>query len=85
MKVWLTRTALTRGIIEADGEPGQGEMAGFLYAGNGLYWGRDWHRTKEAALVRAEEMRDRKIESLRKQITKLEKLTSFKVAKRGAK
>lgn len=85
MKVWLTRTALTQGIIEADGELGQGHMEGYLLTGGRFYWGREWHRTKEAAIARAEEMRAGKIASLRKQIAKLEKLTSFKVTKRGAK
>ena len=36
--------------------------------------GKQWHLTREAAITRAEEMRVHKIESLKKQITKLENL-----------
>ena len=36
--------------------------------------GKEWHRTKEAALVRAEKMRQKKIASLKKQIEKLERM-----------
>ena len=36
--------------------------------------GKDWHRTPEQALARAEEMRLAKIESLKKSIKKLEGL-----------
>lgn len=36
--------------------------------------GKDWHRTPEAAIARAEEMKAAKIASLRKQIDRLEKL-----------
>jgi hypothetical protein len=37
--------------------------------------GKDWHTTKEAAVARANEMRAKKIDSLRKQIMKLEGMT----------
>lgn len=36
--------------------------------------GNDWHRTKESAIAKAEEMRKKKIASLKKQIEKLEKM-----------
>jgi hypothetical protein len=35
----------------------------------------DWHTTPEAAIARAEEMRTKKIASLKKQIAKLEAMT----------
>lgn len=35
--------------------------------------GKEWHRTLEGALIRAEEMRTAKIESLEKKIESLEK------------
>lgn len=41
-------------------------------------YGKDWHRTPEAAIARAEEMRAEKIASLKKQIERLMKL-EFKV------
>ena len=37
--------------------------------------GKDWHRTKESAVKRAENMRAAKIASMRKSIAKLEKMT----------
>ena len=44
------------------------------YGGTATAHGKDWHRTPEAALARAEEMRLAKIESLKKSIKKLEGL-----------
>jgi len=41
-----------------------------------FHWeGKEWHRTEKEALCRAQEMRDRKIRSLKKQIEKLEKMS----------
>lgn len=37
-------------------------------------FGNEWHRTPEAALARAEDMRAKKIASLRKSIAKLESI-----------
>lgn len=74
MKVWITKYALTRGVFQ-------------LYVvdlGNGIvrsssnalehYHKRDWHLAKESAISRAEEMRKKKISSLKKQIEKLENM-----------
>lgn len=36
--------------------------------------GNEWHTTKESAINKAEEMRQKKIDSLKKQIQKLEKM-----------
>lgn len=36
--------------------------------------GKEWHRTKESAIAKAEEMRKKKIASLQKQIKKLENI-----------
>lgn len=36
--------------------------------------GKDWHTFKESALKRAKEIRNKKIESLRKQLKKLEEI-----------
>ena len=40
----------------------------------GYYHGNDWHKKKEDAVLRAEVMRIKKIESLKKQIEKLNKM-----------
>ena len=79
-KAWVTRYALTEGIWigEAESSKEYPGMIGF-YRDNPvslLYLhGNDWHRTEESAIKRAEEMRARKIESLRKKIAKLESMT----------
>lgn len=78
MKVWITKYALTKGVFEVEGEVkdncfiGGNVIAGWYYAS---YLGKQWHRTKADALDEAERMRDAKVKSLRKQITKLEAMT----------
>lgn len=78
MKVWIAKYALTKGIFEiqveqlgVDGQCVHGKAWNDSYYGEG----REWHRTKESAIVKAKEMRQKKIESLKKQIEKLEELT----------
>ena len=77
MKVWITKYALTKGILEIEcvkiGDAGVREVGNSFptyYHGEG----NEWHRTKESAIKKAEEMRQKKIESLKKQIEKLEKM-----------
>ena len=83
MKVWITKYALTQGIEEIDlNQVKEFEMtdAGYLcFRRNGkylytteIYSQKEWHRTKESAMQKAEEMRQKKIASLKKQIEKLE-------------
>jgi hypothetical protein len=73
---WVTKHALTRGILTVDAE---------VYDDGCISWrgssmfvqyahGKDWHRTQAAALARAEEMRAKKIASLRKKIAALKRL-----------
>ena len=76
MKVYITKYALTEGILEVEAE---------LFAdGRAVKWdqwstahgeGKEWHRTREGAKVRADVMRNRKIKSMRESIAKLEKMT----------
>ena len=83
MNVWITKYALTKGIIEAKQVPGatyEGKVYAFFVDGNGqfnadffipyeeLFW------DKNSAIVKAEEMRQKEIESLKKQIKKLEEM-----------
>lgn len=75
MKVWITKYALTDGIIEMEcvqfGDISVREVGNpfpTYYHGEG----GEWHRTKESAIKQAEAMRQKKIESLKKQIKKLE-------------
>lgn len=71
--VWVTKWALTSGIIETEAEVRDEEMVncGSRY---GYFHGNDWHRTRVAAVQRAEVMRLKKIASLKKQLEKLEKM-----------
>ena len=83
MKVWITKYALSEGIKEVEAElcldtDKTGNMIKCeLISGFNSYFhgeGRDWHKTREAAIKKAEEMRQKKIESLKKQLQKLEKM-----------
>lgn len=78
---FITKYALTQGIFEKQVEHCtdiSDQMVAVLgqtfqecYHGEG----RDWHRTKQGALLRADHMREAKIKSLKQQIKKLEKMT----------
>ncbi len=83
MKVWITKYALTKGIMEEDAAEISSNSPRICsveydhgnYSTKGYYHGDDWHTTKDAALNRAEQMRLAKIASLKKSISNLEKLT----------
>ena len=78
INVWVTRYALTQGIIKTEAELcSDSTMISYKIGGYTQYAhneGKDWHRSKESAIEGAEEMRTKKISSLKKKITKLEKL-----------
>jgi hypothetical protein len=80
MKVFITRFALTGGIIEKDdAEPCSSEgMIKVPSMGPHVFFhggdGRDWHATRESAVKKAEEMRAKKIASIKKQLAKLESM-----------
>jgi hypothetical protein len=74
---FVTKYALTSGIqklqMRAIGADGAGDVAvRFMSYFHGE--GREWHRTWESALVRAEEMRKAKLASMRKSMAKIEAL-----------
>lgn len=76
MKVWVTKYALTKGIFEDDVEI-SGDFPHLAQSSPTKYYhgeGKEWHRTKIEAIQRAEEMRKKKVRSLKKQIEKLEKM-----------
>lgn len=81
-KVFITKYALTEGIKEIETDIRRNEVGNYKYVLYGnyscFYIGKDAFTDKSEALKKAEEMKIRKIASLRKQIEKLEKL-SFKV------
>ena len=80
MKVWITKYALTDGVIEAESDT-QTESKEKIFA----FWNNDefgifYPRKeevffdKQCAIQKAEEMRQKKIASLKKQIKKLEEM-----------
>lgn len=75
MKVWITKYALTQGIMESEGEPVADSTSRMLVClGNRYFHNMEWHASKESAIDQAEEMRKRKLVSHLKSIKKLEKL-----------
>ena len=77
IKVWITKYALLRGIFEIEGlELGEEYNNTFavktprfpLSCEDYFIRNGDWHRTKESAIKKAEEMRDKKIKSLKSEI-----------------
>ena len=79
MKFYVTKCALTTGIEEVEGHKGGGDMISYVKEKGGSTQyahkeGRDWHRTREAAVKRAEAMRSLRIQSLSNQINKLKAL-----------
>lgn len=77
MKIFITKYALTKGIIERDvEETALGRSVGFV-APDGLnqyVCGAEWHKERIAAVLRAKDMQRNKLASLEKQIAKLRKL-----------
>ena len=77
MKVWITKYALTDGIIETEGE--QDRLTYGFVVTDGVFrneWfnSKDCFTSRTSAIKKAEEMRQKKIESLKKQIEKLERM-----------
>lgn len=77
MKIWITKYALTQGILEREATvPQDPRYAGRMaVVGMSYFHGDEWHRTPEAAKAQAELMRQKKIKSMERQIAKLKALT----------
>lgn len=78
MKIYITKYALTTGIMEKEGiiNPSRHTMA-IINTEGGLseyYHGKDWYRTHDDAIARANEMRQKKVSCLLKQISKIESI-----------
>lgn len=75
---YVTKSALSAGIqrkrLKQCDPPSMAEDADAQPWGFYHGEGREWHRTWESAVARAEEMRKAKLASLRKSIAKLEKM-----------
>lgn len=81
MKIWNTKYALTRGIIEQEGED-VGDSVVMIISRNGspqylVNEGEDWHRTREGAVERAELMLNNEITRARRRLDSLEVLRSI--------
>jgi len=78
MKVWITKYALTQGIIEAEAKVTTefSTMIQIIDTNPQTFYHKPyWHVTKERAIEHAEKMRHKKIESLITQIQKLRVMT----------
>ena len=76
-EVWITKYALTQGIFKLIARKTHSENMIEVETQRGSYYhgeGKEWHLTKESAITYAENMRLKKIESLKKAIVKLEEL-----------
>jgi len=74
---WLSKYALSIGVIPVNATDLGDGIIRYRSEANGLEQyahKRDWHDNRYAALQKAEEMRVKKIASLKKQIAKLETL-----------
>lgn len=75
LTAYITKYAITKGILKVRGSISN--YSNMFVGSTGGYYhgeGRDWHRTIEGAMERAEEMRGTTIRSLKKKLTKLEKM-----------
>lgn len=74
MKIYVTRYALTSGVLEYDAEVKGRVAVAKNEQGRVSVFRSDWHTSLDQARASAEEMRLKKIASLNKQIRKLEQL-----------
>jgi hypothetical protein len=76
MTVWISKYALAKGVYEIEAQfVGNDTVKGTQWLSS--YYrgeGREWHKTREEALTRAEEMRVKEIAALRRKIFKMEAL-----------
>ncbi len=74
MTVWITKYALTTGIYKIDAKEIKDSHRMIQQSGTNYptyYHKPDWHESNAEALAHAEKMRQKKIESLDKQIGKI--------------
>lgn len=78
MKVFISKYALSKGIIEVEAER-YDEQSVYVKLPNAhvssMFSGKNWHLTRKEAVDRAEAMRDAEIVRLEKKIQALKKLT----------
>lgn len=78
MKVWITKYAMTSGVFTAEGESiGQAMCAVRPKGHKGFtvyFHGNEWHTDEAKAIERFNQMKQKKIASLKKQLAKVEAL-----------
>lgn len=78
MKIYITKYALTTGIKEIDIENRSVTNDTIYFCNNSNYYqhyrGNDWHTTLESAILRAKDMKKRKIKSLEKTLERIKNL-----------
>lgn len=78
MIVWITKYALTKGILKADAEISPSGGYAYFRLGRDHYGSvvgpENWRDSEADAIARAESMRAKKIAALKNQIAKLEQL-----------
>lgn len=83
MKAFITKYAMTQGILERDGHesdhsdgllciPSNYSNGSFNFSE--YYHTGEWFKTRQEAIVKAEEMRQKKIKSLEKQLVRLKEM-----------
>ena len=80
MKIWITKYALAQGILEKEGNLFMDDpiLACVLAHDNlitAYYHQKEWHTTREEAVIEANRMKEKRLVQLKKQIIRLEKLT----------
>jgi hypothetical protein len=77
-QAWISKYALTRGLYEVTVTQSVNDSTTIHVVGaREMYFdeGKNWHRTRDEAVLRARDLRDAKIDCLKKQIAKLNRLT----------
>jgi hypothetical protein len=77
--VWITKYALTKGIYQVVVEHTTREesvqtLNDSFFSHKQYFHSGEWHATREDAVSRAEQMRDKKIKSMKKMISRLENM-----------
>lgn len=73
MKVFITKYALTKGIIEA--EANRTNFPNMVVIGRNEYFNKPfWYESREDAIKHANELKQNKIASMKKQLLKVAKL-----------
>lgn len=75
MKVYITKYALTTGMFETEAEISSSCKTIIITEKNHFYHKPDWHESYDEAIKKANDMKNKKITDLKKQIKKLENLT----------